>query len=419
MKKYKICEICTIKSSKRIYSSDYKNEGVPFFRGKEITEMSKNKPITELQYISEKKFKKINDKYGSPKKGDILMTAVGTLGNVWQVDREPIYFKDGNSIWFTDFNRDIVNPRYLMIYFQTAMFQKVLLSKGTIGSVQPAITMEKVNRLKVNLPSVEDQKKIVAEVNKIKSAIKLKSDLIVNFNEFEHLLFYKWFIDYNFPNESGMPYRNSGGKMLKLDDKEIPEGWNVVSLQDYITFNKGISYKSEEISAINDGIPMINLNSFNRKGGYKPEGIKYYEGKINEKKLLKPFDLVVACTDVTRNADIIGSPVLIPSLHGSKLLASCDVVQLEVKEPLNKYYVSSALKQNKYKRYIKGFANGTNVLHLDVKGISKFNVPLPPKGIIDQYSLILKTVEAKKSQLMNEIEVLREAHELMISKLIK
>src|SRR5690606_23178823 len=93
--KVKLEDLWEIQSSKRIFLSDYVDSGIPFFRGKEITQKSENSTISDLIYIKEDKFKEIKKKYGAPSQNDILITAVGTLGNLYMVREtdEEFYFK--------------------------------------------------------------------------------------------------------------------------------------------------------------------------------------------------------------------------------------------------------------------------------------------------------------------------------------
>ena len=86
--KRRVSELCEITSSKRIFAADYQAEGVPFFRGKEITEKYKGdiEVSTEL-FIARSKFEEIKVKYGAPMPGDLLLTSVGTLGSTYVVRR--------------------------------------------------------------------------------------------------------------------------------------------------------------------------------------------------------------------------------------------------------------------------------------------------------------------------------------------
>ena len=91
--------ITSVGSSRRIFENEYVPEGVPFYRTKEIVELSKGQSITTELYISKKRYDEIKNKYGVPQVGDLLISAVGTLGVIWIVDgRHEFYYKDGNLI---------------------------------------------------------------------------------------------------------------------------------------------------------------------------------------------------------------------------------------------------------------------------------------------------------------------------------
>lgn len=90
-----------VRSSKRVFKADYVEYGVPFYRGKEISELAKNKSIEIELFISKDKYKELRDISGVPSVGDLLITSVVTIGNIWIVNNnEPFYFKDGNILWF-------------------------------------------------------------------------------------------------------------------------------------------------------------------------------------------------------------------------------------------------------------------------------------------------------------------------------
>lgn len=101
-KEWKMVELgklTTIGSSKRIFEKEYVSEGIPFYRTKEIVELSKGNSISTELFITKERFFEIKDKYGVPKKGDLLVSAVGTIGVIWIVDgSNDFYFKDGNLI---------------------------------------------------------------------------------------------------------------------------------------------------------------------------------------------------------------------------------------------------------------------------------------------------------------------------------
>ncbi|WP_413981581.1 restriction endonuclease subunit S (plasmid) [Leuconostoc mesenteroides] len=171
----KLGEVATLSSSKRIHLSDYVTEGIPFYRGSEISTGG----ITGNQelFISKEKFDEIKEKYGVPSEGDLLVTAVGTLGNLWKVDSRRFYYKDGNLIQISKMQ---VNSDYLLTYFTGGIGKKRLLDSAA-GSNQKALTMVKMREITVDFPSEDEQQKIGSFFKQLDDTIALhqrKLDLL-------------------------------------------------------------------------------------------------------------------------------------------------------------------------------------------------------------------------------------------------
>lgn len=146
-----IGEVCNISSSKRIYESEYTNNGIPFYRGKEITQKKKGAVIDDVIFISKTRYNELVEKFGKPTNGDILLTAVGTIGNSYLVEEEDFYFKDGNIIWLSGFISNGFNY-YLYDYMQMKEFSS-MISEITIGSTQSAITIATLCKQNIIIPS--------------------------------------------------------------------------------------------------------------------------------------------------------------------------------------------------------------------------------------------------------------------------
>ncbi len=152
-------DVCEITSSKRIFAADYQTEGIPFYRGKEITEKHKGSfdVSTEL-FIDPAKFQAIREKFGAPITGDLLLTSVGTLGSPYVVRAgEEFYFKDGNLTWFRKMHG--LNGRYLY-YWLLSPQGRAELKKCTIGSSQSAYTIVLLKEMEIDLPDLPTQRKI-------------------------------------------------------------------------------------------------------------------------------------------------------------------------------------------------------------------------------------------------------------------
>ena len=179
----KLDEISSLTSSKRIYSSDYVETGIPFYRGAEITQLKNNEEIKEKLFISTEKYNELKNKFGAPKKDDILVTGVGTLGNVYKIrDNAEFYFKDGNLIWIKDIT---INPDFLELYLET--FKNEML-KLAIGSTQKALTIVSLEKLKVKYPNIQEQRKIANFFEVLDNKIRLLSEKYNYYIDFKKYL---------------------------------------------------------------------------------------------------------------------------------------------------------------------------------------------------------------------------------------
>lgn len=155
----KLAQVCNVTSSKRIFADEYTDSGVPFYRGLEITQKSLGNDINDCLYISNNKFNYIKKKYGVPTKYDLFITAVGTIGSIYQAKGEDFYFKDGNIIWLKNFNKSVICSSFLKYYLQSEYVKKQINNK-LIGAVQKALTIDTLSDINIQVPSLNSQLRI-------------------------------------------------------------------------------------------------------------------------------------------------------------------------------------------------------------------------------------------------------------------
>ena len=109
-------ELFDIKSSKRVHKADWKISGIPFYRAREVIKLSKYGYVDNELFISQKLYDKFTMEKGAPKKGDIIISAVGTLGQCYLVkETDKFYFKDASVLWFNKISD--VDSRYIEYSF--------------------------------------------------------------------------------------------------------------------------------------------------------------------------------------------------------------------------------------------------------------------------------------------------------------
>ena len=150
--------IATIQSSKRVFEKDYVDDGIPFYRSKEIGDLSRNEEIRSQLFITESHYLELKDKYGAPQIGDILITSVGSIGNTWICDGRQFYYKDGNITQIVA-NSFFVSE-YVQLFLKTDYFFEQV-GKTVSGSAYNALTIEKLKNILFALPPYNEQQRIV------------------------------------------------------------------------------------------------------------------------------------------------------------------------------------------------------------------------------------------------------------------
>ena len=243
-KTYTLDQLCIVGSSKRVHLSDYVQQGIPFYRSKEVIELSSGKNISEQLFISSEKYSEIKSKFPVPQENDVLITAVGTIGEILVVKDPNFYFKDGNLIWLRNINFEIIDIDYLYYFLKSDLFQKTI-KYNNIGAVQKALTIDFLKTVKITLPSLDNQRKLISVLKSIDKKLKINNQINQELEAMAKTLYDYWFVQFDFPDQNGNPYKSSGGKMVYHPElkREIPEGWGVEKLSHFLTIKNGKDHK--------------------------------------------------------------------------------------------------------------------------------------------------------------------------------
>lgn len=238
-KRVKLEDIAEIGSSKRIKAADYVSEGVPFYRSKEIIERHKGNNISTELFISDELFNGIKNKFGAPSTDDILLTSVGTLGVPYMVKPEDyFYFKDGNLTWFKNYSEDIY-PLYLYFWLCSPV-AKSAFKEVTIGSTQQALTIVALKSIEIDLPPIEEQKKIAENIKIISDKISNNTAMNATLEKIAQRIFKSWFIDFDpvKANAESVQFDGLSPEIQALFPNEfeeselgmIPKGWTASNI---------------------------------------------------------------------------------------------------------------------------------------------------------------------------------------------
>ncbi len=154
-------ELYQIGSSKRVLKSQWTTEGVPFYRGREITRLAADGYVDNELFISEEHYAQLSSQSGVPKAGDIVITAIGTIGNAHIVrDSDRFYFKDASVLWMKRIAE--VSSEFINFWLKSPSFFDQL-DRGN-GATVDTLTIQKLQSVRLSIPPIAAQKQIASEL---------------------------------------------------------------------------------------------------------------------------------------------------------------------------------------------------------------------------------------------------------------
>jgi len=398
----------------QLHEEDYVSEGTPIVTVEHLGDT--NFTHQNLPFVSEADTKRLS-KYILIE-GDIVFSRVGSIDRNVYVDKNHEGWMFSGRCIRVRADKNKVNPRYLSYYFKQNSFKKMMMNLA-VGATMPSLNTKIMNSIELDLLPRENQDKIANILSAIDDKIQINNQINQELEAMAKTLYDYWFVQFDFPDQNGKPYKSSGGKMVYHPElkREIPVGWGVEKLKDKLSVSRGISYKTENIKD-NIGTPMINLASIDINRNYKSTGLKYFNGDYLKEKIVSGGDLLIACTDLTRNADIVGSPIIVP-FDEQNYVFSMDLAKIDSKvDYINKYYLYSTLRTEHYHNYIKNWASGTNVLHLNIDGINWYSISIPPVELQEEYSKIILNSSKKTNKNIQENQQLTQLRDWLLPMLM-
>ena len=186
--------------------------------------------FSSCDYIDEQA-KEIIHRRSDIQLGDILFASRAPIGHCHLITEDPSFYDVGESIFCIRVNKEIIVPEYLCLYLSSDLFIK-MASKRVTGSVIQEIRISDLLDTDVVLPDKHVQTKIAKCIGYIDKKIELNKTICFNLESMAKLLYDYWFVQFDFPNENGKPYKSSGGKMVWNEElkREIPDGWSAKKL---------------------------------------------------------------------------------------------------------------------------------------------------------------------------------------------
>jgi type I restriction enzyme S subunit len=224
---------------------DFVSTGIPFIMASDINNSLID--FKNCKFISKKQAETLRK--GFAKFGDVLLTHKATIGRtaiVPNINTKYILLTPQVTYYRVKDNSRLINL-YLKYYFDSKSFQSVLSAFSGAGSTRAYIGITEQLNLPIILPDLTTQQKIASVLSSLDSKIELNNLINAELEAMAKTLYDYWFVQFDFPNAKGKPYKTSGGKMVwnKKMKRRIPEGWAAGELSDIANITMGQSPPGE------------------------------------------------------------------------------------------------------------------------------------------------------------------------------
>ena len=320
------------------------------------------------------------------KNGDILVSTVRpNLNAVAVVKKESGYVLVASTGYCVLRCSSEIDNHYVFHFCQSPYFINDMVRQAT-GASYPAVSNSIVRSCLIPLRSLEEQQHIATVLDKLTGLISLRKQQLAKLDELVKARFVEMF---------GDPATN-------------PMHWQESQLSDHLDIIGGYAFKSEGFAET--GIPVLRIGNIN-SGHFLPVNMVYWqEDQSLQRYKMYPGDLVMSLTG-TVGKDDYGNVCILGDDYTEYYLNQRNA-KLNIKQTLNKYYLSEMLKFSKIKKRLTGISRGVRQANISNKDILSLLVPIPPIGIQKQFAAFVERTNKSKltiQQSLDKLEVLKKS----------
>lgn len=407
----------------------------------------------DLEDLAVMRFEEHEDERYGIRDGDLIVCEGGEPGRcaIWRGDTPMKIQKALHRVR----TKDGLDSHFLYYWF---------LRAGRTGELEPFFTGTTIKHLtgralaelRIPLLPIESQREVAKVLRSLDAKIDLNHRINQTLEAMAQAIFQSWFVDFDpvkakiaAKAEGRDPLRAaisaiSGKANAELDalppeqyeqlaataalfpDEmeaselgEIPRGWGISTVGQVAEVIKGKSYSSKDLID-NTQTALVTLKSFERGGGFRMDGFKPYVGVFKPAQVVEPGELIVAYTDVTQAAELIGRPAIVVGVNKYQtLVASLDVgIVRPHLDQVSRQFLFGLFSTDAFQAHTFAHTSGTTVLHLAKEGVPSFRFARPPIDLINNFSDCADPTVAMKQSTLDQIAALRELRDALLPKLL-
>lgn len=333
----------------------------------------------------------------------------GTVGLPHYVTDD--FFPHNTTLFIKDFKGNF--PKY--IYY---LIENLKLNEWKSGSGVPTLNRNHLHPIQVNAHlDLDSQKQIAKILSDLDAKIEVNNKINEELEAIAKAIYDYWFVQFDFPNANGNPYKSSGGKMIFNDElkREIPEAWLKGTLDDISKIVRGVSYNKHDIKTPNDDNVTPVLRATNITGNVIDLDNMVYvpDGFVSEKQLMNKYDVLITMSSGSK--DHIGKNGMF--YFDKRVAFGAFCAKLEAKKDY-KFYLSCYMQSDFISETIKKECLGTSINNLNGSLIKGFRLVKPDKDVLKNFNEKLTPIHEKIGNNQKQNQKLAELRDWLLPMLM-
>lgn len=307
---------------------------------------------------------------------------------------------------------ELLDGKYLNAYLNSKMAKKYFEGYASGSGQRYTLTLDSINDFQIWLPNIDNQKKLARILSDLDKKIKLNQRIITELEKMANQLYDYWFVQFDFPDENGKPYKSSGGKMVYNSTlkREIPEGWEVKSLNELADSYRGVSYNKDDlVNESDNSVLVLRGNNIPSSGHFAYDSNVAYIPKsfVSKEQEIKSGDIIITMSSGSK--EHIGKCFMFQS--DSKHTFGAFLSKFVPHEGF-KYYVYLCMLSDFFKSFVKTTCNGTGINNLTNDTFNNVYFPVPDSQTLSKFESIAGSLYKKVGQCqmqINDLTTLRNS----------
>jgi type I restriction enzyme S subunit len=418
-----VCQKIGSGATPRGGKDSYQSDGISLIRSQNVYNEGFSRD--GLAFINDEQADQLRNVVVEPH--DVLLNITGeSVCRVCQVPDDLLPARVNQHVVIIRPNPDILDARFLRYQLLGPMMQAHMNALSSAGATRRALTKGMIEGFEIDAPPVNQQQAIAGILGALDDKIELNRRMSETLEAMARAIFKSWFVDFD-PVRAKLDGRQPPGmdadtaalfpdRFEHVDGEPIPKGWSKLTLGDFITLQRGKTYKSKLKNL--PGPYLLGLGSIERNGGFRSNKLVTYGGDSPEPLICRPGDLYVSLKDVTQSADLLGAVARVPPEISQGRLTQDTVKLIFSDDAPSSIFVYRHLRTPQYRHYCKAHATGTTNLGLSRDDFFSYPISVPPSDLMFVFDRVVSVIDSRIESNRSENLTLTATRDALLPKLL-